>query len=107
MVNSILRIEGKADEIVLLHLLEAHCLPVLTYGVETIHVSDRDERRQLRVAYNAIFRKIFHYRYCESVTDLQHSLGRDTWEELTEKRIETFQSKCKLWPADSLVRLLV
>ena len=105
-LNSILRIEGRSDEIVLLRLLEAHCLPVLTYGIETIHVSNRDERRQLRVAYNAIFRKVFGFRYHESVTELQHSLGRDTWEELLEKRTESFHRKCLLWPTDSLVRSL-
>ena len=53
-VNGILRIEGHADELVRLRLLEAHCLPILTYGIEVIHVSNRDDRRQLRVAYNSI-----------------------------------------------------
>ena len=47
--------EGNADELVRLNLLEAHCLPILTYGIEVIHVSNRDDRRQLRVAYNSIF----------------------------------------------------
>ena len=79
----------------MLRLLEAHCLPILTYGVETIHISNRDERRQLRVAYNSIFRNIFHYSYNESVTALQHALSRPTWEELTEKRVKSFVSKCK------------
>ena len=51
-----LRIDGNADEMVRLRLLEAHCLPILTYGIEIVHVSNRDDRRQLRVAYNSIFR---------------------------------------------------
>ena len=106
-LNSILRIEGRADEIVRLRLLEAHCLPVLTYAIEIIHVKNRDERRQLRVAYNAIFRKIFGFRYHESVTDLQHNLGRDTWEELVQKRTESFHGKCLSWPSVSLVRSFV
>ena len=72
----------------MLRLLEAHCLPILTYGVEIIHVTNRDDRRQLRVAYNSIFRCLFQYSYNESVTALQHALSRPTWEELLEKRKE-------------------
>ena len=54
--NAILRIDGGSDDIVMLWLLETHCVPILTYAVEVIHVSNRDEKRQLRVAYNSIFR---------------------------------------------------
>ena len=93
-LNGILRIEGHSDELVKLRLLEAHCLPILTYGVEVIHVVDRNDRRQLRVAYNSIFRNIFHYAYNESVTMLQHALERCTWEELTEKRQSAFLKNC-------------
>ena len=79
----------------MLRLLEAHCLPILTYGIEIIHVSDRDERRQLRVAYNCIFRNIFGYSYNESVTSLQRGLNRPTWEELLDKHREKFLTKCR------------
>ena len=88
--NSILRIEGRSNDMVMLRLLESHCVPVLTYGIEVVEVSDRDERRALRVAYNSIFRKIFGYRYSESVTALQGFLERPTWEELTERRRNGF-----------------
>ena len=97
--NAILRIEGRSDEIVMLHLLETHCVSVLTYAIEVISVADRDERRRLRVAYNSIFRRLFGYRDWESVTDLQHSLKRPTWEELVEKRTTKFStniSQCAL-----------
>ena len=47
---AILRIEGRSDEIVMLHLLETHCISILTYAIEVIFVADRDERRKLRVA---------------------------------------------------------
>ena len=57
--NSILRIEGRSNDMVMLRLIEAHCIPVLSYAIEVIHVADRDERRQLRVAYNSVFWKIF------------------------------------------------
>ena len=88
--NAILRIEGRSDEIVMLHLLETHCVSVLTYAIEVIHVADRDERRKLRVAYNSIFRQVFGYRNWESVTNLQHALNRPTWEELIERRSAKF-----------------
>ena len=74
----------------MLQLLESHCLPILTYGIETIHVANRDERRSMRVAYNSIFRKVFDFRPWESVTELQHALHRPTWEELIEKRRTNF-----------------
>ena len=93
-LNSILRIEGRSDELVKLRLLEAHCLPILTFGIEVIHISDRNDRRQLRVAYNSIFRNIFHFAYHESVTALQHGLGRPTWEELLETRTNNFSHSC-------------
>ena len=66
--NAILRIEGRSNELVMLRLLEAHCLPILSYAIKVIHVADRATRRKLRVAYNSIFRQIFRYRNSESST---------------------------------------
>ena len=93
-LNSILRIDGRSDELVKLRLLETHCLPILTYGIEIIHIADRNDRRQLRVAYNSIFRNLFHFAYHESVTALQHGLDRPTWEELIDKRKKNFSHNC-------------
>ena len=90
---------------VMLRLLEAHCLPILSYAIEIIHVSDRDDRRQMRVAYNAIYRKLFGYLYRESVTLLQHTLGRPTWEEFVEKRKTGFAHRCRLCSNDTVVRI--
>ena len=91
-MNAIIRIEGRSNELVMLTLLESHSLPILSYAIEILHVHDSDTRRKLRVAYNAIFRKIFNYRYNESVTELQHFLSRPTWEEFVEKRVQKFQA---------------
>ena len=88
--NAILRIDGRSDELVMLQLLETQCVSILTYAIEVIHVTNRDERRRLRVAYNSIFRRIFGYRTWESVSDLQHALHRPTWEELVAKRSSKF-----------------
>ena len=105
-LNAILRVEGRSQDMVLLRLLEAHCIPILSYGIEMIHVADRDERRSLRVAYNSVFRQIFGYRRFESVSNLQHALGRLTWEELVEKRTNCFLTRVRLSPPDSLIHVL-
>ena len=39
-LDSILRVEGRSQDMVLLRLIETHCVPILTYGVETIYVAD-------------------------------------------------------------------
>ena len=86
--NAILRIDGRSDEMV--HLLETHCVSLLTYAIEVIHVADRDERRKLRVAYNSIFQRVSGYCDWESITNSQHALNRPTWEELIDKRTAKF-----------------
>ena len=63
---------------------------IATYAIEVIWVSNRDTRRKLGVAYNSIFRRIFGYRYRDSVTALQGFLGRPTWEQLLVKRKKKF-----------------
>ena len=103
-LNAILRIEGRSNELVMLQLLESHCSPILSYAIEVLHVADTDIRRKLRVAYNSIFRKIFHYRYSESVRELQGQLQRPTWEELVERRQFKFHQKL---PAHALIATLI
>ena len=105
-LNSILRVEGRSQDMVLLCLIEAHCVPILTYAIETCFVANRDERRSLRVAYNSIFRKLFGYRHFESVTNLQHALGRLTWEELVERHTSGFMIRARMCEDGSLVRSL-
>ena len=77
-----------------------------SFAIEITDVANRNERRSLRVAYNAIFRKIFGYRYFESVTNLQHALGRPTWEELIEVRKSGFVARARTCDDDSLVKIL-
>ena len=105
--NAILRIDGHSNDTVMLHLLETHCVPILSYAMEIVHVANRDERRQLRVAYNSIFRKIFDYRWSESVTALQRFLGRPTWEQLVEKRQSSFSGRILRAEIDALTRFLL
>lgn len=91
---------------VLLRLIETHCVPILSYAIEVTVVANRDERRSLRVAYNSVFRKLFGYRQFESVTNLQHSLGRQTWEELVTKRKSSFFQRIFSCEQGTLVREL-
>ena len=66
-----------------------------------------ETRQQLRVAYNSIFRKIFSYRWSESVTPLQQFLSRPTWEELVDKRKRSFVESLRQRPFDSLPRAIL
>ena len=80
---------------------------MLTYAIEIIHVANRDERRQLRVAYNSVFRKIFCYRWSQSVSALQSFLGRLTWEQIVEKRRESFYTRIRRAGRNSLSYVLL
>ena len=104
--NAIFRIDGVSNDTVMMHLVETHCVPILTYAVEVLHVIDRDEKRQLRVAYNSLFRKLFGYRWSESVTALQEFLGRPTWEQLVERRQASFKRRLSKCTSQSLANAL-
>jgi hypothetical protein len=41
---SILRVEGWSNDLTMLRLMEAHCVLVLTYGLEIIHVDNCAKR---------------------------------------------------------------
>ena len=103
--NAILRVDGRSDEMVTLRLLESHSVPILSYGIEVLHIADPLYKNKLRVAYNSIFRRIFGYRTFESVRELQSMLDRPTWEELVEKRKEKFSLRKSLCDSSSLIHL--
>ena len=100
--NAILRIDGKPNDMVMLQLVETHCVPLITYACEIILISNRDDRRQLRVAYNSLFRRIFFYRWSESVSALQAFLDRPTWEQLIEQRRGNFLNRVRQAGPNSL-----
>ena len=105
-INSILRIDGRSNDRVMLRLIETHCVPLLTYAIEVVHVVNQDERRQLRVAYNSVFRKLFGYRWSQSVSNLQAFLSRPTWEELVDRRKNSFVARIT-HSGDSLARYML
>ena len=105
--NAILRIDGRSNEFTMLSLLESHCVPILTYAIEIVFVSDPKERRKLRVAYNSIFRSLFSYRYRDSVRKLQGFLGRPTWEALIDQKRSSFLARARQCPSNALIRSLL
>ncbi len=103
--NAIFRIEGRSDDLTMLRLVESHCVPILTYGMEIARFSDARESSKIRAAYNSLFRRIFGYRTFESVTELQLSLARPTWELLTESRKVSFYERLAASDAASPVHV--
>ena len=103
--NAIFRIEGRSNDLTMMKLVESHCVPMLTYGMEVAYFSDRRERSKLRAAYNSLYRKIFGYRTSESVTQLQLSLARPTWEMLIEKMKVGFYQRLASCSANSPVHI--
>ena len=68
-----------------------------------LHMVSRSSLSQTVMKNNAIYRKMFGYSYRESVTLLQHSLGRPTWEELSEKRLTNFLRRCIVSPLNPVI----
>ena len=68
--NAIFKQSKYVSEDVKLHLVETYVLPVLTYGIEALQISNR-QCRLLGVCWNNMFRKIFHFNQWSSVKSLQ------------------------------------
>ena len=45
--NPIFRIDGRTDNLTMLRLVESHCVPVLTDGIEISHFLDERERSKI------------------------------------------------------------
>ena len=103
--NATFCVEGHSDDLTMLRLVKTHCIPILTYCIELADFFNYRERSKVRAAYNSVFRKIFAYRNFESVTELQLSLARPTWEMLCEIRKDSFYQRLSLSSADSPVHL--
>ena len=103
--NAIFRIEGRSDDLTMLRLVESHCIPILTYGMELVSFSDSREKSKIFAAYNSVFQKIFVYRTRESVTDLQLTLARPTWEMLIEQMKIGFYDRLASCDAGSPVHI--
>ena len=72
--NSVLSKLGNASEPVLLQFVHSKCLPLLSYCLGAMHLSKQDIK-QLLVAWNDAFRRIFHFHRWESVKELIYFCG--------------------------------
>ena len=88
-VNSILSVLRKPDELVLMNLLYSNCVPILTYGAETVEFSNSD-MRDCNTAINDAIRKIYSYNRWESTRFLRESLGFPSIYEIFRRRSEKF-----------------
>jgi len=63
------------NDIIKLNLMESYCLPILLYCTTSITLS-KDQARQLDVAWNSVYRRIFGFNKWESVKAFIAGLGR-------------------------------
>ena len=91
-VNSILSVLRKPDEIVLMNLLFTNCVPILTYGSETVEFSASD-MRNFNTAINDAIRRVYSYQRWESVRALRESAGFPSIYDIFSRRSEAFLIK--------------
>ena len=82
---------------VLPRLVEAHCVPKLTYAIKTIHLDDRDELIGMSEGLfefhttPSSVKASFIRRQFASVTNVRHTLGRLAGRAWLLKRIDTME----------------
>ena len=90
-VNSILSVLRKPDEHVLMNLLFSNCVPILSYGAETVEFSNT-EMRECNTAINDAIRKIYSYHRWESTRLLRQSAGFPSIYEIFARRSKNFSN---------------
>ena len=83
-VNSILSCMQRPRENVLMQLLYSNCVPKLTYGAAVKDLT-ASEKNQLNVAANSAVRRIFGFRYWQSIRQLREFYGFLSIEQMFEK----------------------
>ena len=82
--NSVLAGCKYADEFVKLSLVKSKCLPLLTYCLGAL-VLTQSKVRDLGVCWNDCFRKIFKYNRWESVSELQQCCREPSFQCIYDK----------------------
>ena len=91
-VNSILTSVHKPTENVLMQLLFTNCVPKLTYGAAIKNLTAA-EMQQYNVALNNSIRRIFGFRFWQSIRQIRECYGFDSIEVLFAKaRIRFYSS---------------
>ena len=83
-VNSIMTLMTKPKENVLMQLLYSNCVPKLTYGAAVKNLT-ATEKHQYNVAVNNAVRRIFKFRYWQSIRQLREFYGYDSIEMIFAK----------------------
>ena len=76
-VNSIMTLLTKPTENVLMQLLYSNCVPKLTYGAAVKDLT-ASEKNQYNVAVNNAVRRIFGFRYWQSIRQLREFYGYES-----------------------------
>ena len=87
--NSILRSLRKPNELVLMNLLCANCVPCLTYCAEVKSLSNADMQK-CNVALNDSIRRIFSFQRWESTRQLRQQFSFPNIYEIFESRRNSF-----------------
>ena len=88
-VNSILSCLQKPKENVLIQLLYSNCVPKLTYGAAIKDLS-ASEKNKYNVAVNNAVRRIFGFRYWQSIRQIREVYGYNSIEILFAKAKKRF-----------------
>jgi len=87
--NAILSHSKTVDEVTRLHLLELFTLPMLTYGLNVLFLT-QFQLKKLYSCWNSIYRRIFGFHKWESVKEIQFFCERINLIHITDKFIIVF-----------------
>ena len=90
-VNSIMTLLARPRENVLMQLLYSNCVPKLTYGAAVKDLT-AGEKHQYNVAVNNAVRRIFKFRYWQSIRQLREYYGYDSIEVIFAKARKNFRA---------------
>jgi len=88
-----------------LQLYESYCLPILMYGLDCVDLSTR-QVHELNVCWNNAYRKIFGYKYSESVKILIFFMQRIDFKKLYDLKRMIFVYKLSQLKHDIISNLL-
>ena len=83
-MNAILTSVKQPKENILMQLLYSNCVPKLTYGA-AVKDLNAVETQRYNVAVNNAIRRIFRFRYWQSIRQIRHVYGFDSIETMFAK----------------------
>ena len=92
--NSLIGSIQRPNELVLMNLLYANCVPSLSYAAEVKSIPSR-EMHNCNVALNDSIRRIFSYNRWESTRSLRQQFGFPNVTEIFQSRLRRFFEKCR------------